>query len=181
MSFLNDTINSEKIEEKGQQLYLNAKAGMVVGFWAFVLMNVICCICTALGGNYLDPLLLSIHHSYFWAYFLILPLYIASIWGVICIPMYFNGIIIFALGRIAHNTEKTKSESKADAKKPKENYKKTYKKTIKTVIADNSKKDNSEINFDCPHCGETLYFQKFDLESGKEIICPMCDKTINYK
>ncbi len=177
MSFLNDTINSEKIEEKGQQLYLNAKSGMASGLCAFVLLNITCYICFFNGGYYFDPLIFNMPSDYNWVNILVFALYITMIYGIICIPMYFNGIIIFALGRIAHNTEKPKSESKADAKKTKENYKKT----IKTVIADNSKKDNSEINFDCPYCGETLYFRKFDLESGKEIICPMCDKIINYK
>lgn len=123
MSYLNDPITSEKIEEKGQSMYLMSKKGMYIGFWAFVLMNVVCCICTALGGDYSDPLLLSIHHSYTWAYFFVLPLYIAMLWGIVCIPMYFNGIIIFVLGRIAHNTEKPKSESKSNTKKSNENYK----------------------------------------------------------
>ena len=177
MNLYYDPITSEKLEEKGQSMYRASKTYLFLGIFGIVFMNIICLICVATGGDYTDPLIMHIHHSYAWAGIFIIVAYMCIFSGIIGIPMYFYGIIIFALGRIAYNTEKPKSENKENVKKSNENYKKK----IKTVINDNSKGDESDITIRCPNCGESLYFQKFDLESGEEIVCPMCDHIINYK
>ena len=59
------------------------------------------------GGSYVESLLSFDISEEFAFMYLIMPLsYLGIVLGAIGVPMYFNGLSIFALGRIAHNTEK---------------------------------------------------------------------------
>ena len=108
MEFLTRPITSERLEEKGQSLYKLGKIFSFVGVIGFaVLLLSVLITLIFFGGSGVAYLLSFEVGSEFAIMYLILPLsYIGILLGIIGIPMYFNGLSIFALGRIAHNTEK---------------------------------------------------------------------------
>ena len=80
---------------------------MFIGVCGVGLMLLICIICLAMGGDFVDPVIFSIRKSkYAWAYLFVGIAYLAILLGIAGVPMYFGGLNIYALGRIAHNTEK---------------------------------------------------------------------------
>ena len=38
--------------------------------------------------------------------------------------------------------------------------------------------DDGYVEVECPHCGETIYFDEDMLESDGELICPNCNKPV---
>ena len=106
MEFLTRPITSEKLEQKGQSIYKLSKLGMFAGVCAIALMVIIGLISVATGAEFISPFIFDIASSYAFAYPFVIVDYLALIWGLASIPMYFAGLNIFALGRIAHNTEK---------------------------------------------------------------------------
>ena len=38
--------------------------------------------------------------------------------------------------------------------------------------------DDDFVEVECPHCGETVYFDQDMLESDEELICPNCNKPV---
>ena len=38
--------------------------------------------------------------------------------------------------------------------------------------------DDDFVEVECPHCGETVYFDQDMLESDQELICPNCNKPV---
>ena len=106
MGFLTRPITSEKVEQKGQNIYKLSKLGMFVGVCAIVLAIIIGIISIATGADFVSPFIFDIDDDYAFAYPFVVLDYLALLWGLASIPMYFQGLNIFALGRIAHNTEK---------------------------------------------------------------------------
>ena len=106
MDFLTRPITSERLEEKGQSLYKTGKLFCFIGFCGFALLLLSVLITLAIDSSWvLDLLMLDISEEYAFM-FLIIPLsYLGILLGIVGIPMYFNGLTVFALGRIAHNTE----------------------------------------------------------------------------
>jgi hypothetical protein len=108
MDFLNTPITSDRLEAKGQALYLRGKRFMFIGACGFALLVLISIVAVLLEGvdgvAYLFTF--DVDEDYMFAILLMLASYIGIILGFIGIPMYFSGLNIFALGRIAHNTEK---------------------------------------------------------------------------
>ena len=107
MEFLTRPITSDRREEKGQSIYKSAKILMFIGLCGLAFMLLICIICLAMGGDFVDPITFSIRDGDFaWAYLFVGIAYLAILLGIVSVPMYFSGLNIYALGRIAHNTEK---------------------------------------------------------------------------
>ena len=106
MSLLStDPITSAKLEEKGQNIYKISKMGMFAGILAIILAVIIGLLSIALGARFISPFIFEVADEYAFAYFFVVVDYIALLWGLVSIPMYFTGLNIFGLGRIAHNTE----------------------------------------------------------------------------
>lgn len=38
--------------------------------------------------------------------------------------------------------------------------------------------DEEFVEFECPHCGETVYFDQSMLEGSDELICPNCNEPV---
>ena len=106
MEFLTRPITSEELELKGQSIYKISKLGMFAGVCAIVLMIIIGVISIELGARFISPFIFEVGGDYAFAYLFVVVDYLALLWGLVSIPMYFVGLKIFALGRIAHNTEK---------------------------------------------------------------------------
>ena len=39
----------------------------------------------------------------------------------------------------------------------------------------------SYVDFECPHCGETLSFDNWTIKNESEVLCPYCDKRVKLK
>ena len=100
-------MSAKKLEEKGQSIYKQSKILMFIGLCGFALLLLSVLITLIIYPDYvLDLLILNIGSAYAIMY-LIIPLsYLGILFGLAGIPMYFSGINIYALGRIAHNTRK---------------------------------------------------------------------------
>ena len=108
MNFLTRPITSERLENKGQSLY---KLGKIFSFFgiigfAVLLLSVLVGLIIEGGDGALYVLSLDYDSEYVFLYLLVPLSYIGILLGIVGIPMYFNGLTVFALGRIAHNTEK---------------------------------------------------------------------------
>ena len=106
MKFLTQPITSERLEQKGQNIYKFAKLGMFAGICSIALALIIGLISISLDGTFIMPFIFCVADEYSFAYFFVVVDYLSLLWGIASIPMYFAGLNIFALGRIAHNTEK---------------------------------------------------------------------------
>ena len=111
MEFLTRPITSERLEEKGQSLYKLGKIFSFVGLCGFGLIILIGIIATIIAPSegFVNVITLNMSRlgrSYAFCIPIIIISYIGILLGMIGIPMYFNGLSIFVLGRIAHNTEK---------------------------------------------------------------------------
>ena len=108
MEFLTRPITSERLEEKGQSLYKLGKLFMFFGTIGFALLLLSVLIALAMGGTWLVSKLFtfSFYGDYALLYYIIPVGYIGILLGILGVPMYLNGLNVFALGRIAHNTEK---------------------------------------------------------------------------
>jgi hypothetical protein len=113
MEFLFGPITSEKLEDKGQNLYKLGKLFMfagICGFGVLLLISLIVLVTYSSDALFEYVLLLDTDSGALFIDFLVNTLVFFSYLGIILgfagIPMYFSGLNIFALGRIAHNTEK---------------------------------------------------------------------------
>ena len=55
---------------------------------------------------------------------------------------------------------------------------------IESAIDDEFDGDLDEDDFievDCPHCGETVYFDEDMIDSDDGLICPNCNETIDFE
>lgn len=105
---LESKLTSEKVEKKGQVFYQRGKLFMLIGFYGFSLLALICVI--ALLAYDVEGLLLVLAlrpYDYEFLIPIIVLCYIAIGLGDIGIFLYFRGIHFFALGRIAVNTEQS--------------------------------------------------------------------------
>lgn len=108
MNFLTRPMTSERLEKKGQSLYKLGKIFMFCGICAVVVLLVVVLIAAGMEG-----VLYTLSLSGFsgtgievFGSFMALVSYIGILLGIAGFIMYFQGLNIFALGRIAHNTEK---------------------------------------------------------------------------
>ena len=103
-----EPITSEKVEQKGQTIYKVGKIGILCGLLGlgliilFVLGTVL-----IFGSEYVGrTLALNFDPSVAFLIPIMLCAYLGIVFGVASIFLYFYGMQLFALGRIAHNTEK---------------------------------------------------------------------------
>ena len=106
MKFLNSQITSKMVEQKGQKMYMLSKWFMFIGLCSFALTFLIGIISVALDGAFFGPFIFALGRDYAFAYIFVAIDYIAKVLGLIGIGLYFKVISLFALGRIALNTEK---------------------------------------------------------------------------
>ena len=103
-----EPITSKKVEQKGQKIYKVGKIGMLCGLIGLVLMILfVLGTVVIFGGEYIgNTLALKFDPSVAFLMPLMLFAYLGVVFGVVSIFLYFYGMQLFALGRIAHNTEK---------------------------------------------------------------------------
>ena len=107
MEFLTRPITSERLEEKGQSLYKLGKKFIFMGVCGFAVLLLSMLIALAMYGSEGLINLIILNLRGFELMYVIVPVaYIGVCLGLIGVPMYFNGLNVFALGRIARNTEK---------------------------------------------------------------------------
>ena len=116
MAFLNQLtapITSEKLETKGQNLYKLGKvftfAGVCgLGLLLLISIIVICAYDPSVLFGYVLLLntLSGVGTVDFLVNILVFVSYLGILLGIVGIPLYISGLNLFALGRIAHNTEK---------------------------------------------------------------------------
>ena len=99
-------MTSEKLEKKGQSLYIFSKIGMFCGLCAIALTILIGLIALATGADFIEPFIFEIDEEFAFAYFFVIIDYLAVLYGLVGLPIYFYSLNIFALGKVAHNTEK---------------------------------------------------------------------------
>ena len=99
-------MTSEKLESKGQNLYILSKIFMFIGLCGIVLALLIGVISIACDGEFVSPFIFDMDDDFAFAYPFVVINYLAFLLGLAGIPMYFASLNIYALGRIAHNTEK---------------------------------------------------------------------------
>lgn len=79
---------------------------MFIGVCGIGLLLLVGIICVAMGGDFIDPMIFKLKSRYAFAYIFVVLSYLGIIAGISGISIYFHGLNLFALGRIAHNTEK---------------------------------------------------------------------------
>ena len=101
-------LTSEKVEKKAQTFYKVGKLGMLCGLIAMVLLILSVLITLMIGRPSWveDLLILDIDDDFFFMYPIMILSYLGILFGAVGVGLYFYGINLFALGRIAHNTEK---------------------------------------------------------------------------
>jgi len=104
-NFLHSKLTSEKVEAKGQKLHRLSKIGMLIGLCGIALVVIIGLISVATGADFNKPLIFDAE-GYEFSYAFVVIAYLALVLGVISIPVYFRSFELYALGRIAVNTEK---------------------------------------------------------------------------
>ncbi|MBQ7906636.1 MAG: hypothetical protein IJ309_01535 [Clostridia bacterium] len=104
MKFLKTPITSEKVEGLGQKLYKISKWVMLIAALCFVTFFVVALILAACEGCEIGELLIFDSDTY------IIPFtaisYLSLVVCLIGVGLYFSGINLYAVGRIAVNTEK---------------------------------------------------------------------------
>ena len=102
-----ERMTAKKVEEKGQSLIAAGKICMLIGLCALGLFLLIVLISFSINGTdgFSHVLEFDFEDYEFGIPFLILS-YLGTLAGICGIPMYFSGLKLFALGRIAVNTEK---------------------------------------------------------------------------
>ena len=114
VSFLSKYLTSADVENKGQRNYRLGKLFMLCGgcglaLLIFISLIVVLAYSTYTLFNYVLVLntLSGVGIVDFLVNVLVFASYAGILLGFIGIPLYFYGINLFALGRIAHNTEKS--------------------------------------------------------------------------
>ena len=103
---MNSEITSEKVEQKGQKLYKMGKSFMVIGLYAVALFVLIGLISIETGASFIDPFIFYVADGYKFAYLFVVITYVGLLLGIAGPFLYTRGITLYALGRIAVNTEK---------------------------------------------------------------------------
>lgn len=108
-------MTSTDVERIGQNLTKSGKYLMVIGLYSSGLFLLILLIAALING----PTGISYALAFnFDGYEIGIPFmglsYMGMTCGILGIPMYFGGLNIFVLGRIAHNTEKEQLDVPAD-------------------------------------------------------------------
>ncbi len=103
-----DDMTSEKLEKKGQQYYKIGILGSIIGIIGLFLLYISILITLSVAGEsgIASLFLLSIPKKYAYLNTIMIFSYIFISCGIISNRFFFNGLLMFALGRIAHNTEK---------------------------------------------------------------------------
>ena len=74
-------MTSEKLESKGQNLYILSKIFMFIGLCGIVLALLIGVIAIALDGEFISPFIFDIHDDFAFAYFFVAIDYLAVLLG----------------------------------------------------------------------------------------------------
>ena len=111
MSFFTKLLSpmtSEKLENKGQFFYKAGKLGMFCGLagLGLLILSILGTLIIGRPSWVVDLLTFGIRGEFAFMYLIMVISYLAIVYGAIGIGLYFYGINLFALGRIAHNTEK---------------------------------------------------------------------------
>ena len=102
---LTKKVTSKDVERKGQNIYIASKICMFIGLMGIILLALVCILSVALGGDIGETLTFDLGDDYSFAYPFIALAYLAIVAGIIGIMIYWGGIYLFTLGRIAVNTE----------------------------------------------------------------------------
>ena len=105
-NFLNSELTPEKVEAKGQKLHRLSKIGMLIGLCGIALFVIIGLISIATGASFIAPMIFHVYHGYEFSYFFVVIDYLALILGIVGCSVYFRSLELYALGKIAVNTEK---------------------------------------------------------------------------
>lgn len=155
-----EELTSKKVEQTGIVFYTISRIGMIFGVISIALAILIGLISIALGADFISPFVFRVADSYAFAYLFVIVDYFFFIWGLVSVFFYFIGLHLFALGRIAVNTEVAGAITKANAPKaqpqPEENT------VQEETLAPNQKKcwacgtvQNASNRF-CISCSEQL-------------------------
>ena len=108
MNFLTDPITAEKIEEKGERLYIFSKIGMFAGLCGFILSIILAIIPSVVRSIFYEipDIMFALY------YFIMFVACLAIVYGIISVPIYFYSIHLFVLGNIASNTKSQQNYSK---------------------------------------------------------------------
>ena len=109
--FLSRDLTSKKVEEKGQNLYKNSKLLMFIGLCGIGLAIIMGLISLMLDGEFISPFIFDFSQDFAFAIVFVIADYIALLCGIIGIGWYHYSLNLFAIGRIASNTENLNSAS----------------------------------------------------------------------
>ena len=108
-------MTSKRVEEIGQSFIKAGRYCMTIGLYSLGLFLLILLIAAVVNGA--TGILYALAFD-FDGYEIGIPFmglsYMGMMFGILGVPMYFIGLNIFALGRIAHNTEKEQSDISDD-------------------------------------------------------------------
>ena len=95
----------KKVELQGEKLYKTGKIFMFIGLFSLAFLILVTLISLAISPRYFYYIFLLDASGYEILYPLILGSYIGVPLGILGIVLYLYGMQLFALGRIAGNTE----------------------------------------------------------------------------
>ena len=99
---------------------------------------------------------------------------------------YVSTWLLYAFGQLVENSDIIAQEYRRTNKKyektvAKNNERKQNQKrqNIKATIANPDVKEDEYIDMNCPYCKAEITYMKGEVQSGEELICPMCDSPIS--
>ena len=150
---------------------------MILGLCGLGLSLLIGLISVSLGAEFYTPFIYDLGTDYFFASPFIMAAELCILYGILSIPMYFIGLNIFVLGRIAVNTEKETRVNKGVKKENSHTTSNTSKNAENKSTATDTA-DDYYYDIQCPHCHSDLSIIKnHTYKDGFE--CPYCSKKIS--
>lgn len=110
-NFLTSPMTSKKVEQKGQGFINLGRLFGLIGVISFALWFISTVIALIAGNYFIDVLILEFDSDFAKVIFVIC--YLGTTIGFFGIPLYFTGLKLFTLGRIAVNTEGLKNNRPA--------------------------------------------------------------------
>ena len=101
-------LNSREVENKGLALYRAGKTGMICGLigLGMLILSILGTMIIEKPKYVVNTLTFDFDKEYGFMYPIMFIAYFFILYGIIGIRLYFSGMHLFAIGRIASNTEK---------------------------------------------------------------------------